>query len=114
MSAEQRGPTPAAPADERTRLTDSTPTARHHLRQSGPPNGSAARSDPHEVPLSARIERTRLRLRIAALERLVATSETRRQAVIDRYERLLADRDESTRDAPTPASSSLLARLLRS
>ncbi|QCC58656.1 hypothetical protein DVR14_08465 [Natrinema thermotolerans] len=111
MSTEQRGPTPAAPADERTRLTDHTPTARHHTRRSRPPNGSAGRPDSHEVPLSARIERTRLRLRIAALERLLARSETRRQAVIERYERLLADRDDSTQDAATSSSSSLLAQL---
>ncbi|OLZ42231.1 hypothetical protein A6E15_15205 [Natrinema saccharevitans] len=110
MSADQRGLTPVAPADERTRLTNPTPTARHHPRQSGPPNGSVARSDPHDVPLSARIERTRLRVRIAALERLVAMNETRRQAVIDQYERLLADRNNSVQD-DSASSSSLLAKL---
>ncbi|ADB59219.1 hypothetical protein Htur_0318 [Haloterrigena turkmenica DSM 5511] len=44
------------------------------------------------VPLAARIERTQLELRVAALEDALEASERRRQAVIDRYERLLEDR----------------------
>ncbi|MGQ3412618.1 hypothetical protein ACT4ML_10215 [Natrinema sp. LN54] len=71
--------------------------------------------DRREPPLSYRIERTRLLARIAALECALETSEHRRQTVIDRYERLLADRDDSSESSPDMSDSqsrSLLAQLI--
>ncbi|AGB33440.1 hypothetical protein C488_17838 [Natrinema pellirubrum DSM 15624] len=109
MSVE-RGPTQPA-VDEPTRITHRNRSVRADPRRCRPPVESIDQTASCELPLSARIERTRLRLRIAALERLVARSETRRQAVIDRYERVLADRDDSTQDAAASSSSSLLAQL---
>ncbi|SEW24800.1 hypothetical protein SAMN05216285_3387 [Natrinema salifodinae] len=54
-------------------------------------------------------------MQVAALERAVETSEKRRQAIIDQYERLLADRvdeSESTDADSVSDSQSLLTRLL--
>ncbi|MXV62818.1 hypothetical protein GS429_12225 [Natronorubrum sp. JWXQ-INN-674] len=60
------------------------------------------------------MERTRLRMQVAALERALETSERQRQSVIDRYERLLAERDDSHRDLSTGErrTGSSLRRLL--
>lgn len=71
-------------------------------------------SSPAELPLSARIERTRLRIRISALERALERSDRRQQLIVDRYERLLADRDGSSDDSsPTETGSrTVLGRLL--
>ncbi|ELY64881.1 hypothetical protein [Natrinema versiforme] len=114
MSAEQRGPTPARSAADRTRTVPHLTTGSDD-RTASPLYRPAADSDRRDSPLSSRIERTRLRTRIAALECALETSERRRQAVIDRYERLLADRDDST-DSPSELSDSqsqsLLARLI--
>ncbi len=78
---------------------------------------SADDSNPSEPPLSSQIERTQLRVRIAVLEHALRKSENRRQAVIDQYERLLADRDDaderqSLSEPPTPRSRSFLTRLI--
>ncbi|PCR91630.1 hypothetical protein [Natrinema ejinorense] len=114
MSAEQRGPDSSVVSDEPTRITPQNPTAGSSIRTRQPPHRPSG-SEPREPPLSYRIERTRLRTRIAALEDALATSRTRRQAVVDQYERVLSDRDDS--NDPSLASSdsrsrSLLARLL--
>ncbi|WP_217471926.1 hypothetical protein [Haloterrigena gelatinilytica] len=78
-----------------------------------------ARVDPSDqrpsVPLSARIERTQLELRVAALEDALETSERRRQAVIDRYERLLEERaatDGTSVSAGTSVSDGRLPALV--
>lgn len=62
---------------------------------------------PRAPPLAYRIERTQLRARIGALERALETSEQRRMAVIEQYERVLSDRTDET-----SSSRSLLARLV--
>ncbi|WP_238709224.1 hypothetical protein [Natronorubrum halophilum] len=64
--------------------------------------GTASSTGP---PLHSRIERTRLRARIEALEQALETSEHRRQAVIDRYERLLTEQASSADDAPTTSET---------
>lgn len=114
MSAEQRGPTPARSVDDRTRISPHLTTGSDD-RTSSPLHQPAADSDRRDPPLSYRIERTRLCARIAALECALETSEHRRQAVIDRYERLLADRDDSEESPSEMADSqsrSILARLI--
>ncbi|WP_049990060.1 hypothetical protein [Natrinema salifodinae] len=114
MSAEQRGPDAPVSAGDRTRPVpptnpvESTAQDRQTRRQTSV-------SNPRELPLSYRIERTQLRMQVAALERAVETSEKRRQAIIDQYERLLADRvdeSESTDADSVSDSQSLLTRLL--
>ncbi|WP_247003712.1 hypothetical protein [Halosolutus gelatinilyticus] len=45
--------------------------------------------------MASHIEQTRLRAQVAALERELAASERRRQAIVDQYERVLDDRDRS-------------------
>ncbi|WP_440766778.1 hypothetical protein [Natronorubrum sp. DTA7] len=72
------------------------------------------RTTPAEPPLQARIERTQLRLQVAALERALETSERRRQTVIDRYEHLLAEREAAASESPTSENraESSLKRLL--
>ncbi|WP_049924249.1 hypothetical protein [Halopiger djelfimassiliensis] len=61
------------------------------------PIGSSVRSDRDASrstsTLPARIERRRLRARIAALEHALETSERRRQAILTQYERLLDERE---------------------
>ncbi|WP_090308401.1 hypothetical protein [Natronorubrum texcoconense] len=76
--------------------------------------GGTDRTTPAKPPLHARIERTQLRLQVAALERALETSERRRQTVIDRYEHLLAEREASADEssASTARSGSSLKRLL--
>ena len=61
------------------------------------PGGDGTQTEP---PLPYRIERTRHRARITALERELAASERRQQSIVTQYERLLEDRSadvESTR-----------------
>ncbi|MDF9748349.1 hypothetical protein [Natrinema salsiterrestre] len=114
MSAEQRGPTPTRSADGRTRLPRSHAIPASNDSTTDPLGRLDVTPERRALPLSYRIERLQLLARIAALERAVETSENRRQAVIDRYERLLADRDETTESAATTetASRTLLARLI--
>ncbi|QLG50068.1 hypothetical protein [Natrinema halophilum] len=114
MSAEQRSPDFTTPADERirTRQSDSTDEPIHHCVS--PNHQSAVGPSPPEPPLSYRIEQTRLRIRIAVLERALETSENRRQAVIQQYERLLADRNDVSdrhRSESPSRSRSLLAQI---
>lgn len=101
MSADRPRPDGAALESDRARASGFDPTdrtSRRDLHASGL-HTAVARTEP---PLSIRIERTRLRLQVAALERALATSERRRQHVIDRYERLLEGNRES-RDEDRPA-----------
>ncbi|QLK24734.1 hypothetical protein HYG81_11455 [Natrinema zhouii] len=115
MSADQRGPTPIRPIDERTGHSRSNSAAGSNHRNSDPLQRPSADSDRQEPPLSYRIERTKLRARIAALEQLVETSERRRQAVIDQYERLLTDRaddGETSVHESESQSRSLVARFI--
>jgi hypothetical protein len=96
MAADHRRFDTTGSADERTRPD--------HPDWSDRTTTGAAYHDP---PLTYRIERTRLRARIGALEQALETSEKRRRAVIEQYERLLSDRADAT-----ASSRSLLARLL--
>ncbi|ELY84659.1 hypothetical protein [Natrinema altunense] len=110
MSAERRGSDFTVPADHRTRIDRSRSTLESNRVDDGPSRHATLDSGRRELPLSYEIERTRLHARIAALEDALETSETRRQAVIDRYERLLAERAESSR---SPSNSrTLLSRLV--
>lgn len=56
--------------------------------------------------LAARIEHTRLRTRVAALERELAASRRNQQAIVDQYERVLEDRECRTerRDRETESA----------
>ncbi|SEQ86658.1 hypothetical protein [Natrinema salaciae] len=114
MSAEQRGPTPARSTDERTRRPPLAPIPESDQRPSSRSHRPNADPEYDALPLSYRIERTQLRVRITALERALETSENRRQAVIDRYERLLADRDEVAEStaAAEEEPQTLLERLI--
>lgn len=67
--------------------------------------GSASR---HTTPIAdrttglpERVERTQLQARVAALERSLAESERRRQALVDQYELVLDERDH---EAPSSES----------
>jgi len=105
MSVEQRGPDPTHPADERPRLTRPTSVAESSYRQHSLSHRFAAVSDRQELPLSYRIERTQLQVRIATLERALETSERRRQTIVDQYERLLSERTETTDPSPCDSPS---------
>ena len=59
----------------------------------------------HPALRSARIERIRLSARIAALERALEASERRRQAIVDQYERLLAEQMDTTDSSPCDSQS---------
>ncbi|WP_255192839.1 hypothetical protein [Natronobeatus ordinarius] len=65
---------PRSPPDEPTRAA--TPSSR---------------ITPAETDLPDRVERLQLQARIAALERSLAESERRRQAIVDQYELVLDD-----------------------
>ncbi|WP_222915075.1 hypothetical protein [Natrinema sp. SYSU A 869] len=115
MSAEQRGPDFTLPADQRARIDRSNSTIGSDRGSDSPSRRPSLDSDRQEPPLSYKIERTRLHTRIAALENALETSENRRQAVIDQYERLLESRDEpsgSSLSPPDSQSRTLLARLV--
>ena len=69
-------------------------------------------------PLAYRIERVHLRARARAATSELAASERRRQAIIDQYEHLLAERDEHYRTeqrdrATTPSGAGPIERLGR-
>ncbi|WP_254522040.1 hypothetical protein [Natrinema caseinilyticum] len=116
MSAEQRGPDFTTPADERIRTRDPDPTTDSRSLDASPLHRSAGDSSSTEPSLSYQIERTQLRARIAVLEHALRTSEDRRQAVIEQYERLLADRDDAndrqSLSEPPTRSRSYLTRLI--
>ncbi|WP_226040065.1 hypothetical protein [Natrinema sp. DC36] len=114
MSAEQRGPRPIHFSAERTEHRYPNGPAVSDHRDGRPLQRPSPDSDRREPPLAYKIERARLRARIAALEQLVETSERRRQTVIDQYEQLLADRaDDKTATRESESQSrSLLARLV--
>ncbi|AHG00711.1 hypothetical protein HALLA_05525 [Halostagnicola larsenii XH-48] len=63
-------------------------------------------------PLPSRIERTRLRVRVAALERELEARETERQNLIDQYELVLQQRDSESEES-TADERGLLWRLHR-
>lgn len=98
MSAEHPDPDDAALAIGPSRPLRLDPGSETHC-QTDPSTESA----PREPPLSVRIERTRLRLRIAALECALETSTRHRQCVIDHYERLLTE--QRTTDDAAPRDS---------
>lgn len=52
--------------------------------------------------LADQLERARLRMRVAALERSLAESERRRQAIVDQYELILADHERDDFNANDP------------
>ncbi len=115
MSADQRDPTSLPSIDGRCRNAGTDPSLEPSPWADRPPQHSSTDADRLEPPLAYRIERTRLRTRIAALERAVETSERRRQEVIDQYERVLRNRDE-TNDVTVPSEPAgplaLLSRLI--
>ena len=116
MSAERR-PHDGAPSSTEGTRSPSQPQITYEFRSPDAPTAVAADptdSNPTDVPLQARIERARLRARVAALEDALETSERRRQAIIERYEHLLADREASSTDSSTTGSrrGSSLRRLL--
>lgn len=115
MSADRPGDEPASALNDVASPNRSPrPTSRSddpHLeavRVSAADGASDRRRSPL---LAARIERLRLELRVAALEDALETSERRRQAVIDRYERLLEDR--TTSDETSLSDSRIDALLAR-
>lgn len=73
------------------RSTDHATTASIRSRNCGFDAGSRTGHEPSggRPPLADRIEHLQLRLRVAALERALAESTRRRQAIIDQYERRL-------------------------
>ena len=113
MSADHRGPDPTLSTDDRIRTDRPNATAGPNVRTHGLLERPLADSDRRVLPLSYRIERTTLRAQIVALERALETSENRRQAVIDHYERVLADRDDPNESSLSePTSQSILTRLV--
>lgn len=106
MSVEYRPPeTPTRVCAQRT-ATDST------TRQNRAPAEHTNLLPRTRDPLSARIERTRLRLRIVALERELEASESRRQEIIDQYESIIQQRDTDS-TTPTADERGLVRRLHR-
>ena len=107
MSAEQDAS--VSPTDARRRpisfAAPLEPTTQH--------DGSVADSIHHPALLAARIERIRLVARVAALERTLEASERRRRAIIDQYERLLADQTATTEPSNCDAESQLRSLLTR-
>ncbi|MFA9415962.1 hypothetical protein [Natrinema sp. HArc-T2] len=99
MSAEQDDS--VSPADDRSRPITATDPC-HPTTQCG---GSRTDSTHHPAVRSARVERIRPSARIAVLERALETSERRRQSIVDQYERLLAERTETTDPDPCKSSS---------
>lgn len=59
-------------------------------------------TDANAASLATRLERCRLRVRVAALEQALADSERRRRSQIEQYERILQERDATNTDEPTP------------
>lgn len=94
MSVEYRPPETPTHCVQRT-ASDST------TRQNRAPAEHTEPTPRPRDPLSARIERTRLRLRIAALERELEARETERQRLIDQYELVLEHRDADSADSTT-------------
>ncbi|MFC4541058.1 hypothetical protein ACFO5R_03830 [Halosolutus amylolyticus] len=79
------------------------PRARESTRTSTDPVATAAVTPSIDVPaveppspMASRIERVRLRAQVAALERELAASECRRQAIVGQYELQLEERRESS------------------
>ena len=106
---------------DETPSTDEQPQTESHSRSestcqpqtftvTGP--GHTDDSSSTAPPLATRIERTQLRLQVAALECALETSERRRQLVIDRYERLLEEREGTSDEPSIDRSKSALDRLL--
>ena len=117
MSAERKG-------DESTPAPDDAPSPRpfpqsapasddHHLEANRVAAVDGANELRRRVPLHARIERTRLELQVAALERALETSRRRRQNVIDQYERVLANRTASDESSPSSGRFETLLDRLR-
>ncbi|MWV41525.1 hypothetical protein [Natrialba sp. INN-245] len=115
MSAEQQ------PADDTPSRTEQTLDPRSGVEfafqsstsnTSTEPAASGQAADSGES-LPARIERTYLRTRVAALESELEASERRRQDVIEQYERILENwrADASSQDGDQP-SEGPLGRLL--
>ncbi|WP_154660575.1 hypothetical protein [Halopiger goleimassiliensis] len=124
MSAEQRSPDPDPSLDDASGAVDAgstTPSSGNAVRSVELEFRSEPRSDddrPRAAPaesLPDRIERQRLRLQVAALERELRASERRRRSIVTRYEQLLAERtgngDESTASDDATATA-LLKRIL--
>ncbi len=90
-----------------------------HAAESAPPGDLPAstvrprRPDAAGTALPDRIERARLRARIAALERSLAEHERRHRAVVEGYERLLEECRESQHEERTHSGSNqgVLSRL---
>lgn len=71
-----------------------SPADHIHIRaHSRRPSYTQAQEQTQTHPLTAQIEHTRLRTRVAALERELAASRRNQQAIVDQYERVLEDRE---------------------
>ncbi|WP_276255150.1 hypothetical protein [Halomontanus rarus] len=86
----------------------SVPPTDHSQAQSRSRSHTHRRTNENENThaLAARIEHTRLRTRVAALERELAASRRNQQAIVDQYERVLEDRECPTerRDRETESA----------
>ncbi|WP_459810655.1 hypothetical protein [Halopiger thermotolerans] len=107
-------PGPAATDVELEFRSSAASTDLHSSARS--PAASDATTGP-EPPLSHRIEQTKLRARVTALERALETSESRQREIVAQYERLLAERTDEAPSADasqdsTDANDGLLHRLL--
>lgn len=106
MSAEQQSGELQSRRSNRTRTGSESGTG---ILETPSPDRSG---DDHRDALPSRIERVHWRARVAALERELAASERRRQSIVDQYERILDDRQQSS-DAPVSAETGVLDTLRR-
>lgn len=82
-----------------TRYVDRTPAASARPAREVHARGGLEGSG---TDLEDRIERARLRVRVAALERSLAEQERRRRAIVDQYETILERRDYPSDDPSMP------------
>ncbi|WP_254766433.1 hypothetical protein [Salinilacihabitans rarus] len=101
MSVEHRPSDPAdhdADAESAADAEDADSPAEPSSVDSSPSAPRTAGPDDRPT-VDGRLERARLRVQVAALERALAESERRRQAVVDQYELVLDGREADGTDA---------------
>ncbi|MFC3957517.1 hypothetical protein [Halovivax cerinus] len=100
------------PASGDTPATDDTPASGDEVAVTVTPVECSSHDS---ADVSAAIERERLRARTRALERELVASERHRQALIERYEWVLAEResDDSNRSGTTTHPSGTVRSRLR-
>lgn len=111
MSAQQRSTDPSSSEERAGHSADPSSSAEPASRADSSPSAEVAVRPVDDLvtadrsrslvdaSLVYRIEREQLQIRVRALERELTASERRRQAVIDQYERVLAEREERLREA---------------